>query len=84
MPFPQALFPRYRYPLHSFERENRAEDDRCLASVEEEVEAASKRGMPVAGIIVEPIQAEGGDHHASEYFFQVREQGLVPVPPDGT
>jgi 4-aminobutyrate aminotransferase-like enzyme len=25
----------------------------------------------VAGIIVEPIQAEGGDHHGSKRFFQV-------------
>ncbi len=69
--WPRADFPRYRYPLSSFERENRAEDDRCLASVEEEVEAAAARGEPVAGIIVEPIQAEGGDNHASDYFFQV-------------
>ena len=27
-------------------------------------------GKPVAGVIVEPIQAEGGDNHASAYFFQ--------------
>jgi 4-aminobutyrate aminotransferase/(S)-3-amino-2-methylpropionate transaminase len=30
----------------------------------------SKRGKPVAGIIVEPIQAEGGDNEASPQFFQ--------------
>lgn len=26
--------------------------------------------MPVAGIIVEPIQSEGGDNEASPEFFQ--------------
>jgi 4-aminobutyrate aminotransferase/(S)-3-amino-2-methylpropionate transaminase len=30
----------------------------------------SKRGRPVAGIVVEPIQSEGGDNEASPYFFQ--------------
>ena len=29
------------------------------------------RGWPVTGIIVEPIQAEGGDHHGSNAWFQV-------------
>lgn len=29
-----------------------------------------KIGKPVAGIIVEPIQSEGGDNHASKEFFQ--------------
>ena len=28
------------------------------------------KGKPVAGIIVEPIQSEGGDHHGSPTFFQ--------------
>lgn len=28
------------------------------------------RPCPVAGIIVEPIQSEGGDNHASPAFFQ--------------
>lgn len=40
------------------------------AQVEELIEKWEKKGNPVAGIIVEPIQAEGGDNHASPYFFQ--------------
>lgn len=72
LPWPKADFPRYKYPLHENERENREEDDRCLASVEEHIEAQAKMNVPVAGIIVEPIQAEGGDYHGSKYFFQVR------------
>ena len=27
-------------------------------------------GRDVAAMIIEPIQSEGGDHHASPYFFQ--------------
>jgi 4-aminobutyrate aminotransferase/(S)-3-amino-2-methylpropionate transaminase len=30
----------------------------------------NKKGRPVAGIVVEPIQAEGGDNEASPHFFQ--------------
>ena len=60
---------RYRYPLHDNLRENQAEDDRCLANVEEHIENQTKLGAPVAGVIVEPIQAEGGDYHGSKEFF---------------
>ena len=28
------------------------------------------KGTPVAGLIVEPIQAEGGDNYASPNFFR--------------
>ena len=62
----------YRYPLSEFARENAAEDARCLAKVEEIFEAQLKKGCPISGIIVEPIQAEGGDHHGSKEWFQVR------------
>ena len=52
-------------------RENHVEDLRCLANVEEHIENQSKLGVPVAGMVVEPIQAEGGDYHGSKEFFQV-------------
>ena len=52
-------------------RENHAEDARCLATVEELIEKQTKLGIPVAGMMVEPIQAEGGDYHGSKEFFQV-------------
>ena len=73
--WPKAEFPRYKYPLEEHARENRSEDDRCLASVEDHIHNQTKVGCPVAGILVEPIQAEGGDHHGSKHFFQV---SLVP------
>lgn len=34
------------------------------------IEKYKKKGIPVAGLIIEPIQAEGGDHHGSVKFFQ--------------
>merc|ERR1712142_408388 len=68
--WPKADFPKYKYPLHENVRENEAEDARCLARVEELIEHATKDGQPVAGVISEPIQAEGGDNHASDAFFQ--------------
>jgi len=30
----------------------------------------NEKETPVAGVIIEPIQAEGGDNHASSEFFQ--------------
>merc|ERR1719320_253713 len=69
-PWPVADFPRYQYPLEEHARENAAEDARCLAMAEETIEASEDRGWPVTGVIVEPIQAEGGDHHGSNAWFQ--------------
>jgi len=70
LPWPKAEFPRYKYPLEENVRENQQEDQRCLAIVEELMEKATADGAPVAGIVSEPIQAEGGDNHASAEFFQ--------------
>lgn len=69
-PWPVSDFPRYKYPLEENARENAAEDTRCLTMAEETIEASGARGWPVTGIIVEPIQAEGGDHHGSDAWFQ--------------
>lgn len=33
------------------------------------IEKYNAKGNPVAGVIVEPIQSEGGDHEASPEFF---------------
>ncbi|KAJ1530693.1 hypothetical protein ONE63_005559 [Megalurothrips usitatus] len=68
--WPIARFPVYKYPLEDNERENRAEDERCLAEVEDLFEQWKKKGCDVAGITVEPIQAEGGDNPGSPAFFQ--------------
>lgn len=68
--WPIASFPRYKYPLEDFVEENKAEDRKCLAEVEEQFEKYNKAGKFVAGVVIEPIQAEGGDNHASPEFFQ--------------
>lgn len=68
--WPIASFPQYKYPLEENVRENQAEDDRCLAETEELIEKYNKKGKYVAGMIVEPIQSEGGDNEASPEFFQ--------------
>lgn len=68
--WPIARFPVYQYPLEENVRENQAEDQRCLAEVQELYEKYDKKGIPVAGIVIEPIQSEGGDNEASPEFFQ--------------
>ncbi|SCU89310.1 LAFA_0E17216g1_1 [Lachancea sp. 'fantastica'] len=65
--WPHAEYPHYEYPLDKNEASNRAEDDRCLKIVEDLIKSWS---IPVAALIIEPIQSEGGDNHASKYFLQ--------------
>ncbi|KAF1810932.1 4-aminobutyrate aminotransferase [Eremomyces bilateralis CBS 781.70] len=66
-PWPQAPFPALKYPLAENVEFNRTEEDRCLAEVEE---VLKNNPSPVAAVIIEPIQSEGGDNHATPYFFQ--------------
>lgn len=69
--WPIASFPEYKYPLEENTRENQQEDQRCLAEVEDLiVKYKTVKQIPVSGVIIEPIQAEGGDNHASPEFFQ--------------
>lgn len=68
--WPIADYPQYKYPLEENSVSNHAEDNRCLAMVEDLIETYKKKGVPVAGMILEPIQAEGGDNHGSVYFYQ--------------
>uniref|UniRef100_A0A3B4EYW4 4-aminobutyrate aminotransferase n=1 Tax=Pundamilia nyererei TaxID=303518 RepID=A0A3B4EYW4_9CICH len=68
--WPVAPFPRLQYPLDEFTRENAEEEARCLEEVEDLIVKWRQKGKPVAGIVIEPIQAEGGDNHASPDFFQ--------------
>lgn len=65
--WPQATFPQLKYPLEEHVQENAAEEKRCLAEVEQLIKEFHN---PVAAVMVEPIQSEGGDNHASPAFFQ--------------
>ena len=69
--WPQATFPQLKYPLHEHEAENAAAEKASL----EEVEHLIKNWhLPPAAVVVEPIQSEGGDNHASpDYFRRLRE-----------
>lgn len=67
--WPIAKFPRYKYPLDQFVSENAEEDRKCLANVEELIHEYRDKA-PVAAMIIEPIQSEGGDFHGSSEFFR--------------
>ena len=65
--WPQATFPSLKYPLEDNVQENAQEEQRCLQEVERLIKEYHN---PVAAVMVEPIQSEGGDNHASPAFFQ--------------
>jgi 4-aminobutyrate aminotransferase/(S)-3-amino-2-methylpropionate transaminase len=63
--WPVAPFPANRFPAEQYAAENAAAEAASLAAVE----AALQQG-DVAGVLIEPIQGEGGDRHASPAFFR--------------
>lgn len=65
--WPKAEFPSYKYPLDKYQSENKEEDERCLKIVDE---IYKTNPNPIAALLIEPIQSEGGDNHASAEFFQ--------------
>ena len=65
--WPQAPFPNLKYPLDQHVAENDAEEARCLAETEDLIQNFRN---PVAAVVIEPVQSEGGDNHASPAFFR--------------
>lgn len=65
--WPQAPFPALKYPLEDHVQENEAEEQRCLAEAERLIKEYHN---PVAAVMIEPVQSEGGDNHASPAFFR--------------
>lgn len=65
--WPQAPFPTLKYPLEEHVQENAAEETRCLEEAERIIAGYHN---PVAAVVIEPIQSEGGDNHASPEFFR--------------
>ncbi|VDM75667.1 unnamed protein product [Strongylus vulgaris] len=68
--WPIAKFPRYKYPLKDNKAYNDAQDKECLQDVREKIAEWKKKNHDVAAVIVEPIQAEGGDNYGSPEFFK--------------
>lgn len=65
--WPKAPFPTLKYPLEKHEAENKAEEERCLEELEKTIVNYPTK---IAAVIIEPVQSEGGDNHASPAFFQ--------------
>lgn len=65
--WPVVPFPANRFPLAAWAEENAVAEARALEAVERTFR--NYRGR-VAALIVEPIQGEGGDRHASAGFFR--------------
>ncbi|KAJ2849365.1 hypothetical protein IWW36_002681 [Coemansia brasiliensis] len=65
--WPRAPFPQLRYPLEKYAQENAQEEKRCLEELERILRT---HPVPIAAVIIEPIQSEGGDRHASAEFFR--------------
>ncbi|GMI02439.1 hypothetical protein TrLO_g26 [Triparma laevis f. longispina] len=73
--WPMAQFPNLKYPLERYAKENEEEEATCLLEVEKLLKDSSGGilSTKIAGMIIEPIQAEGGDNHASaDYFRKLR------------
>ena len=70
--WPMAPFPQLKYPLDEHAAANAAEESRCLKEVKQLLRDSRGGilGNTIAGIVVEPVQAEGGDNHASDAFFR--------------
>ncbi|GAA5881525.1 hypothetical protein JCM16303_005692 [Sporobolomyces ruberrimus] len=82
--WPAVSFPKVKYPLEEYEAENAESESRAIAEVEECIVEWAKKGKKVAALIVEPIQSEGGDNHASPNFFKAlrtitREHGVYLI-----
>jgi 4-aminobutyrate aminotransferase / (S)-3-amino-2-methylpropionate transaminase len=64
--WPQATFPHLKYPLEEHVEENKKIEEASLAEVEDLIK---NYHIPPCALIVEPVQSEGGDNHASKEFF---------------
>jgi L-lysine 6-transaminase len=64
--WPRIEAPAQRFPLHEHTPATRAAEDRALQQARD---AFTDAPNDIACTIVEPIQAEGGDHHLSSRFL---------------
>jgi 4-aminobutyrate aminotransferase/(S)-3-amino-2-methylpropionate transaminase len=65
--WPVVPFPASRFPLAEHAAANREAEARSLQAI---TDVLDRQGHRVAALLVEPIQGEGGDRHASPEFFR--------------
>lgn len=65
--WPTAPFPANRFPLERYAEENAAAEASAIAELEAILGRVRGR---VAAVLIEPMQSEGGDRHASPAFFR--------------
>ncbi|KAI8367624.1 4-aminobutyrate aminotransferase [Radiomyces spectabilis] len=65
--WPKAPFPALKYPLDQNVEHNQRVEKESLEAIENIIQESKK---PIAAVIVEPVQSEGGDNHASPAFFR--------------
>jgi 4-aminobutyrate aminotransferase/(S)-3-amino-2-methylpropionate transaminase len=65
--WPQATFPLLKYPLEENIEYNKRVEQESLEDVER---LLTTHHLPPCAVVVEPIQSEGGDNHASPAFFR--------------
>jgi 4-aminobutyrate aminotransferase/(S)-3-amino-2-methylpropionate transaminase len=65
--WPQANFPLLKYPLEENVEYNKKAEQDSLDDVER---LLTTHHLPPCAVVVEPIQSEGGDNHASPAFFR--------------
>lgn len=67
--WPRAEFPKIQFPMAEFERENKAEEDRCIEAFKTIVNTQKESGQEVGAIIMEPISALD-NMIATPYFYR--------------
>ncbi|TPX52698.1 4-aminobutyrate---2-oxoglutarate transaminase [Synchytrium endobioticum] len=65
--WPKATFPTIKYPYEEYDAENKKSEQQSLTELENLIKNWK---VPVAAVIIEPIQGEGGDNAASPAFYQ--------------
>ncbi|CAG9821929.1 unnamed protein product [Phaedon cochleariae] len=71
--WPVAHYPCYRYPLGECECYNAYQDEKSLDMVKDLIKKWDDKGMPVVGIVVEPIQSQCTQCPSSKFFQNLQE-----------
>ncbi|CAO1637650.1 unnamed protein product [Jaminaea pallidilutea] len=67
--WPAVDWPELKYPLEENREYNDKEEERVISLIASTIDEWKSKA-PVAAVVVEPVQSEGGDNHASNKFFR--------------